>query len=102
MDISLVGEGYANFGPYGGIVFLFLVSLFYNWVIIFVIQLAKKNPTLVIWIPFLFFQVMKAETDFATVFNYLTKASVIAFAVFYATKQILILLETKPKIVQLQ
>jgi hypothetical protein len=102
MDISLVGEGYANFGPYGGIVFLFLVSLFYNWVIIFVIQLAKKNPTLVIWIPFLFFQVMKAETDFATVFNYLTKASVIAFAVFYATKQVLILLETKPKIVQLQ
>lgn len=85
MDISLAGEGYANFGALGGIAFIFLVSLFYNWVIIKVISLSKKHPTLILWIPFLFFQVMKAETDFATVINYLTKSAMVAFMVFYIT-----------------
>lgn len=102
MDISLVGEGYANFGPVGGMVFLFLISLLYNWVIVQIIAISKKNPTLIIWIPFLFFQVMKAETDFSTVINYLTKASVIAFLVFYITKNIQDMRQTRPKIVQLQ
>jgi len=37
----------------------------------------------------LFFQVMKAETDFATVINYLTKAAMITFLTFYITKKIL-------------
>jgi hypothetical protein len=89
MDISLVGEGYANFGYAGGMIFIFLLSLLYNWVIVKVVALSKNNPTLIIWIPFLFFQVMKAETDFATVFNYLTKSAFITFLVFYATRIIL-------------
>lgn len=89
MDISLAGEGYANFGVVGGWFFIFFVSLFYNWVIIKIISLSKNNPTLVLWIPFLFFQPMKAETDFATVFNYLTKAALVAFLVFYITKLIM-------------
>ncbi len=86
MDISLAGEGYANFGVVGGWAFIFLVSLLYNWVIVKVVAISKKFPTLILWIPFLFFQVMKAETDFATVFNYLTKAALVTFLVFYATQ----------------
>ncbi len=102
MDISLVGEGYANYGKYGGMIFLFLVSLLYNWVIVKIIQISKKYPTLIIWIPFLFFQVMKAETDFSTVLNYLTKASVIAFMAFYITEVVLSLTQPRKKIVQFQ
>jgi hypothetical protein len=93
MDISLVGEGYANFGKTGAIIFVFLVSLFYNWVIIKIIALSKKNPTLIVWIPFLFFQVMKAETDFTTVFNYLTKAAVVTIAVFFVTNRVFLILQ---------
>jgi hypothetical protein len=89
MDISLVGEGYANFGVLGGMVFIFLVSLLYNWVIVKVLALSKNNPTLILWIPLLFFQVMKAETDFATVFNYLTKAALITYLAFYVTRVIM-------------
>ena len=89
MDISLVGEGYANFGLLGGMAFIFFISLLYNWVIVYVVSLSKNNPTLILWIPFLFFQVMKAETDFATVINYLTKAAMITFLTFYITKKIL-------------
>ncbi|MCX6277760.1 MAG: hypothetical protein NT004_06665 [Bacteroidetes bacterium] len=102
MDISLVGEGYANFGFFGGIAFIFFVSLLYNWVIIKVIALSKNNPTLIIWIPFLFFQVMKAETDFATVFNYLTKAALVTFLVFYITRTVMNLMQNNRRIIQIQ
>jgi len=98
MDISLVGEGYANFGYLGGMVFIFLVSLLYNWVIVKVIALSKNNPTLILWIPLLFFQVMKAETDFATVFNYLTKAAIVTFAAFFTMKKIMEMMEKKKRI----
>ncbi len=89
MDISLVGEGYANYGVTGGIVFLFFIGLFYNVIIIKVISLSKLYPTLILWLPILFFQVIKAETDFATVFNHFTKAALVAFAVFFGMTKIL-------------
>ena len=98
MDISLAGEGYANFGAFGGCVFIFFVSLFYNWVIVKILSISKKHPSLILWIPFLFFQVMKAETDFATVFNYLTKAALVCWMVFYTHKVILSLLERRKRV----
>jgi hypothetical protein len=98
MDISLAGEGYANFGVMGGCAFIFLVSLFYNLLIIKIISISKNHPSLILWIPFLFFQVMKAETDFATVFNYITKAVLVCWLVFYTQKVIMGLLEKKKKI----
>lgn len=98
MDISLAGEGYANFGVMGGCAFIFLVSLFYNILIIKIISISKNHPALILWIPFLFFQVMKAETDFATVFNYITKAVLVCWLVFYTQKVIMGLLEKKKKV----
>ncbi len=89
MDISLVGEGYANYGVVGGIIFLFFIGLFYNVIIIKVISLSKTYPTLILWLPILFFQVIKAETDFATVFNHFTKAALVAFVVFFGMTKIL-------------
>jgi len=89
MDISLVGEGYANYGVLGGIIFLFFIGLFYNVIIIKVISLSKTYPTLILWLPVLFFQVIKAETDFATVFNHFTKAALVAFIVFFGMTKIL-------------
>jgi hypothetical protein len=84
MDLSLAGEAYANFAVTGGILFLFLVGLFYNWVLVAVIRAARKHPTIILWIPLLFFQVVKAETDLATVLNHLVK-SLIMVVFVYAT-----------------
>jgi hypothetical protein len=89
MDISLVGEGYANYGKVGGVIFLLFIGVFYNLIIIKIISLSKIYPTLILWIPVLFFQVIKAETDFATVFNHFTKAALVAFIVFFVMTKIL-------------
>lgn len=89
MDISLAGEGYANYGVVGGIVFLLFIGLFYNWIIIKVLVISKNHPTLILWLPIMFFQVIKAETDFATVFNHFTKAALVTFMVFWGMNKVL-------------
>ena len=89
MDISLVGEGYANYGTAGGIIFLFFIGVFYNVVITQIIAISKKYPTLLLWLPLLFFQVIKAETDLATVLNHFTKAAMVAFGIFWGMTRIL-------------
>lgn len=89
MGLSLIGEAYANYGYYGGIFFMFIISLFYNWLIVYIIKLSDNNPTLLLWIPLLFFQAVKAETDFATVFNHITKSSLVIWGLFYGWKKIL-------------
>jgi len=83
MGLSPLGEAYANFGINGGILFLFLLGLFYNFYIFMILRLSDKYPSLVLWIPLLFLQVVKAETDFVVVLNHLVKASmVVALLIF--------------------
>jgi hypothetical protein len=89
MDVSLVGEGYANFGKTGGVIFLLIMGAFYNLAIIKTISLAKLYPTILFWLPIIFFQVIKAETDFATVLNHFTKAVIVTFAVFWGMIKVL-------------
>jgi len=89
MDISLMGEAYANYGVFGGIVFILIIGIFYNWVIIRVVKISKNHPVLILFIPLLFFQVIKAETDFATIFNYLTKSALIVYLVFWGMNNVL-------------
>lgn len=89
MDISLVGEGYANYGKFGGVIFLLIIGVFYNLAIIKTVSLAKTYPTIILWLPIIFFQVIKAETDFATVLNHFTKAVMVTFAVFWGMIKVL-------------
>jgi hypothetical protein len=87
MGLSPLGEAYANFGVAGGIIFMFLLGIFYNGYIHIIIRLSKKFPSLILWLPLLFLQVVKAETDFVVVLNHIIKASmVVAFVIFIVRK----------------
>ena len=89
MNLSVIGEVYGNYGSLGGIFFMFLLGCFYNLIIIYVIKLSVKNPTLILWLPLLFFQVVKAETDFAIVITHLFKCSIVIWFVFYFSRVVL-------------
>jgi hypothetical protein len=82
MDISQVGEAYANFGVNGGILMMFIMGLIFNGVITFVEKKCLKHPELILWIPLLFLQVIKAETSLVTVLNHLVKASLVTWFFF--------------------
>ncbi|HAN78508.1 MAG TPA: hypothetical protein DCQ31_12460 [Bacteroidales bacterium] len=89
MGLSPLGEAYANFGINGGILFMLLLGLFYNYYLYQVFRLTEFYPTLIIWIPLLFLQVIKAETDFAVVINHLSKASITVWIIFFGFRKFL-------------
>jgi hypothetical protein len=82
MDISQVGEAYANFGVTGGIIMMFCLGLFSNIVISFVEKKCLIHPELILWLPLLYLQVVKAETSLVTVLNHLTKAGLVTWFFF--------------------
>ena len=82
MDISQVGEAYANFGAIGGMIFMLLVGLFFNWIIARISKWGNIYPDLIFWLPLIFLQVVKAETSLVTVLNHLTKAMLVAWFFF--------------------
>lgn len=87
ISLSLLGEGYANYGN-GGIFFMFFLGMFYSFIIWKVGIYSKKYPYLLLWIPFLFLTVIKAEEGFETVLNYLIKAIFVLWGLhtFYLKK----------------
>jgi hypothetical protein len=90
MDISQVGEAWANYGMWGGILMMFCMGLFMA-VVFWIIEVrALKNPELILWIPFLFLQVVKAETSLVTMMNHIVKAALITWFFFLPPVQYLL------------
>ncbi|MFD2515655.1 hypothetical protein ACFSRY_17405 [Pontibacter locisalis] len=89
MNISLIGEGYGNYGRDGGIIFMFLIGIVFSLILRQLFIKSQENPTILFWIPFLFLQVVKAETDLTTTLNYLVKASIVMILVFYGFRKFL-------------
>lgn len=89
MNISLIGEAYGNYGKERGMLFMFFIGLVYSFMLRYIFLKCRENPTLLLWIPFLFLQVIKAETDLTTTLNYLTKAAITMFIVFYGFRKVL-------------
>ncbi|MBB6610326.1 hypothetical protein H7F15_04690 [Pontibacter sp. Tf4] len=89
MNISIIGEAYANYGRSGGMVFMFFIGLIFSLILRFILIKSLDNPTLILWIPFLFLQVIKAETDVITTLNYVVKASIAMFIVFWTFRKVL-------------
>ncbi len=87
MGISLAGEGWANYGYWGGLLFMFCWGVFISWFWSKLINLSDNFPTLLIWSPILFLQVVKAETEFVVVLNHLFKASILIFGLLWFVKK---------------
>lgn len=88
MGISMAGEGYGNYGKWGGILFMFIWGLFVGWFWHLLTWLSQYYPTLLLWTPILFLQVIKAETEFGVVLNYLIKSGfLLAGVVWFIRKQ---------------
>jgi hypothetical protein len=82
MGTSIIGEAYANYGKLGGVIFMFVWGLVLSIVLITIINLSSSYPTLILWIPLIFLQVIKAETELVVVLNHLVKAIMLVSALF--------------------
>lgn len=82
MDISQVGEAYANFGVYGGIIMMFFLGLLIALAIRFIERKSILYPELILWMPLMFLQVVKAENSLITILNHFVKAALITWFFF--------------------
>jgi hypothetical protein len=79
MNISPLGEGYANFGVFGGIIFMFLFGLLLNWCIERMMNWVEKRPTIICWFPLIFYSFYGVETDLLSILNALFKGVVFTY-----------------------
>ena len=89
MGISIIGEAYGNYNVYGGILFMGIWGWFLAWIWRGLLKRTKQNVLLLAFLPLIFLQVVKAETELVVVLNHLVKASIVVFLFFWATRQFL-------------
>ena len=86
MGMGLLGEAFANFGNKGGILFFLMWGILLGLVIKKIDNLSKLFPQILFFIPFLFFQAIKAETELVVVLNHMVKASILLYLLFKIMK----------------
>ena len=89
MGISPLGEAYANYGVTLGIGFMIIFGGFFALFYYATLRYALKHPAFLFWIPVIFYQAMKAETELSVILNQLTKGAIVAFGCHYLVQQVL-------------
>lgn len=89
MGISIIGESYANYGIFWGAIFMGLWGFILVRIWLWLSRLALKNNLIVAFMPLVFLQVVKAETELVVVLNHLIKSLIVVFAFFWATRRFL-------------
>ncbi len=85
MGISPLGEAYANYAVTGGIAFMIAFGAFFALIYYGTLRYCIKHPTFFFWLPLIFYQAMKAETELLVVMNQVFKGAMVAFAGHYVT-----------------
>jgi hypothetical protein len=88
MGTSVLGEAYGNYGVGGTYLFMFFWGLFLALLYAFIFSRAESIPLLPLWLPIIFLQAIKAETDLFTVLNHLVKSTVFVFGFIYIGKYV--------------
>ncbi len=82
MNLGPMGEAYANFDKLGGIVYMFFYGLFFNFMMTSIIKFSEKRPTIILWLPFLFFYSISVETDLLTTMGALVKGLIFTWIIY--------------------
>jgi hypothetical protein len=87
-NIGILGEAYANFDRTGGIIYMFFYGLFFNLTLSIFLKKCRETPTLLLWIPFLFFSAIAVETDLLSTLGALLKSLIFCWMVFTLFKKL--------------
>jgi hypothetical protein len=89
MGISILGEAYGNFAIFGGIVFMGVWGFFLGRIWLFLFKKIKGNRIFIAFIPLIFLQVIKAETELVVVLNHLIKSMLVVLLFMWFAKHYL-------------
>lgn len=89
MTIGVLGDFYINYGRVGSYVMLFIFGiLIARFLYFFMKRYVMTDPINIIWIPFLFNYLIRANNDFYMVFNSMVKGFIIFLAINYLRKKL--------------
>lgn len=89
MSVSILGDGYGNFGYAGGILFCFLNGVMLNLLLHFCVRLAKKyEKTLILWMPMIFAFSMRCGDEFYIITNHIIKSSILIFILLFVARRL--------------
>jgi len=88
MNLGPIGEAYANFDRTGGIIYMFFYGLFLNFVQSQILKVARKRPTLILWLPFLFLYVVVVEGDLLMALGWLLKGAFFTWLCYLLFKKL--------------
>lgn len=87
MGLSIIGEFYANYGTLVGIAVMGLWGVFLALIWKKLVKKTYKIPLLIFFLPLIFLQVVKAETELVVVLNHLIKSIITVALFFWFTKR---------------
>lgn len=82
VGISPYGEAWGNYGRTGGIIFMFVFGLMFNFIFSWILKIAVGTPSLILWLPLMFFYAVKIESDVFSMVNSLFKACMFTFIMY--------------------
>ncbi len=88
MAISPLGEAYANFGELSGTIFMVVFGACFAVFYRLTLRYCLKYPTFLFWIPLIFYQAVKAETELLVIMNQLVKGAVVAFGCHFLVERV--------------
>lgn len=83
MGISPLGEAYANFGEFGGTIVMVCYGAAFSGMFYLALLNVIRRPAFFFWLPLIFYQSIKAETEFVVVLNQITKGGLVAIVMYY-------------------
>lgn len=86
--ISQLGEGYANFGKRGGILYMFLLGLTMSFLLIRIIKYINKNPNYFYFLPIIFLHGVKVETELNRSLGFMLRVIVVLYILNFILKKI--------------
>lgn len=74
MGLGSMGDAYINFGLAGGALFMFFYGLLFNLGLIYLNNLSKKIPFVLVFVPLIFFYPIRPDCELQTILGHFFKA----------------------------
>lgn len=98
MSISALGDGYVNFGVFGGCIFMFFFGLAFNIVLNGFQRFSRHFPILLLFTPLVFYYPIRPDTALQTGLGHMVKASFLLWVMIIFWKKDLAVKRPQPKV----